>query len=453
MIDKFSFVYQVEQCLANIRAFNPRINSMITDLSEQALDEALHLDRIAETGAWPGLLYGLPMSVKDCIDVRAVRTTFGSGAFVNNIAQEDATVVARARAAGTVVVGKDNLNEWCYGGTTQNDHFGICRNPWDLNCIPGGSSGGSAASVAAGMSLVAFGSDTGGSVRMPAALCGLAGLRPTLGRLSNFGTVSLTSQFDTVGPMAYRVADVARAFVAAAGYDRQDPLSVRHPLNSFLPSLSDSSLAGVKIGIPRSFFFENLGPQVQERVESALRQMEALGATLIDVQLDGAHGILADAALVAAAEVAYRHKNRIEYEPQTLGPEILRRMKTGFDVQGIDMAAALERIQRWGHVVRRALDEQVHVIATPTTPITAPEIKNSADMVAITGRLLSFTYTFTPTGLPAITVPCGFDASGLPIGIQLVGAQFDEPLLLRAGAAYQSHTEFHKARPPLIQIA
>lgn len=449
MTGRSTFVDRTEQCAARITLINPRINSVITDLSAGALAHAFELDKKAAAGEWPGLLYGLPLSIKDSIDVGGARTTFGSIAFAKHIAKEDATVVSRARAAGAVIIAKDNLNEWCYGGTTQNDHFGICRNPWDTTRIPGGSSGGSAASVAAGLSDLAFGSDTGGSVRMPSALCGIAGLRPTLGRISSVGTVSVTSHFDTIGPMAYHVSDVARAFAAVAGFDERDPLSRREPATAFLARLHDGDLTGITIGIPKNFFYDDLDPAVATCTAATLKQFERLGATLVDVQLDGAEHILEEAARIAAAEVAYRHRDRILNHPKTIGPEVLRRMKTGFDVSGIEIAAAVDKLMQWKHTVRRVLDRHATVIATPTTPITAPPITASGDMIATTRRLLSFTYPFSPVGVPALTVPCGFDGDGLPIGIQLVGAPLQEPTLLRMGVAFQDKTAFHESRPDL----
>lgn len=439
-------VQATTRALESIEALNPELNAMLTVTSEMALDEARAADAAEEHGEWLGLLQGVPVSVKDCMDRAGVRTTYGSHASVATVATQDATVVRRLRAAGSVFLGKNNLHEWCFGGTTQNEHFGPCRNPWDPARIPGGSSGGSGAAVAAGMCRVSLGTDTGGSVRIPAAMCGVSGLRPTVGSVPNTGVVEVSVGFDTVGPLAYDVSDVARTFVAIAGYDPRDPISAPHAYGDVLAGMRDG-IAGVRVGVPRRFFFDDVQPDVAQRVLEATRELEACGATIVEIELSGADRAHQDAAFtITVADMAARHRERIENAPETIGPETLRRMQLGLAVSGVDYAAASRRLGEWKAQLRKIF-ASVDLIATPTCPMVAPKIAAAADMIETTRGLTRFTFAFGQAGLPATSVPCGFDRDGMPVGFQLIAPWFAEALLFRAGVAYQSRTEFHRARP------
>lgn len=439
---------ETEHSLDAIERLNPELNAMLAITRESALEAARAADAATARGEWLGLLHGATLTVKDCMDVAGLPTTFGSGAHRDNVAASDATVVRRLRDAGAVLLGKNNLHEWCFGGTTQNDHFGACRNPWDPARIPGGSSGGSAAAVAAGMCRIALGTDTGGSVRIPAAMCGVTGLRPTVGRVPNTGVVEVSAGFDTVGPLAYHVSDVARAFAAIAGYDPRDPLSSSRALEDVLCTMK-GGIAGLRIGVPYQFYFDDTQPGVAQAVLDALRTLEACGATIREIALDGAAQAQEDCAFtVAVADAADVHRARIEFEPETLGPETLRRLQLGLAVSAIDYAAASRRLARWKTQLRAAFDD-VDVILTPTCPFVAPKIESAANMIETTRGLTRFTFALGHTGAPALSLPCGIDRDGMPVGMQLVAPWFSEGVLFRAGFAYQTVTDFHRLRPPI----
>lgn len=441
-----SAVFETERALEAIEQHNPRVNAILTVDAGAALKQARAADRAAEAGDWLGLLHGLPTTVKDCLNVAGYRTTFGSRAFRDNVAQDDSEAVRRFVAAGSVIVGKTNLSEFCYGLTNENPHYGNCRNPWDLDRIPGGSSGGSAASVAAGMCRISWGSDTGGSVRVPAALCGVVGLRPTIGRVPNTGALEASAQFDVIGPMAYAVSDVARAFAAVAGYDPADHQSVDQPVPNFLPALRDG-LSGVRIGLPRRFFFEDCQSEVEARALAAGSALERAGAHLVDVDVPNAEDAQAHTmSSIILADMADAHRGRMEEQPDTIGPEVLRRLRLGVPIKGMDYARSLRWLLKWKVCWRRLFDT-VDLILTPTTPRTAPGLVDAADMIAASQIMSRNTFGVGTVGLPAISLPCGFDGQGLPIGVQLAAKWLDEPLLLRAGVAYQAQTEFHRSRP------
>lgn len=443
-----SSVFETERALEAIEQHNPRVNAILTVDAGAALKQARAADRAAEAGDWLGLLHGLPTTVKDCLDVAGCRTTFGSGAFRDNIALDDSEAVRRFVETGSVIVGKTNLSEFCYGLTNENAHYGNCRNPWNLDCIPGGSSGGSAASVAAGMCRISWGSDTGGSVRVPAALCGLVGLRPTIGRVPNAGALEASAQFDVIGPMAYSVTDVARAFAAVAGYDPADYLSVDQPVPNFLPALRDG-ISGARIGLPRRFFFEDCQSEVEACVLAAASALERAGACLVDVDVENAEEAQAHTmSSIIIADMADMHRGRMSEQPETLGPEVLRRLRLGVPSKAMDYAGSLRWLLKWKVCWRRLFDK-VDLILTPTTPRTAPRLVDAADMIAASQILSRNTFGVGAVGLPAISLPCGFDGLGMPIGVQLAAKWFDEPLLFRAGVAYQAQTEFHRSRPRL----
>jgi len=443
-----SAVAEAEAALESIRKNNGRVNAVFPLEEADVLHNARAADKAIESGDWFGLLHGVPVTVKDCLNIKGLRTTFGSGAFRNNIAEVDSETARRFLAAGPVLLAKNNLSEFCYGFTNENVHFGNCNNPWDLERIPGGSSGGSAASVAAGMCRISMGSDTGGSVRVPAALCGVAGLRPTVGSFSNRDALELSTTFDVIGPLSYNVADLARTFAAVAGYDPHDHQSVDIPVSNFLPTLK-SGVGGVKLGIPRRFFFDDLQPEVGARVMDAARQMEQLGARIVEIDVTDAEVAQEKTMFnTIAADLADVHHERMEKEPETIGAEVLRRLKLGLTVGGMDYSRSLRWLLKW-KVVWRSIFDQVDLVLVPTTSRTAPRRADSADMIAASKAISRNAFGIGAVGLPSMSVPCGFDNNGMPVGMLLVARWFDEPALFRAGVAYQSRTEFHRARPRL----
>ena len=365
-------VRATEHYLGVIERLNPTLNAILTVTAELALQQAHAADKAAAEGEWLGLLHGVPMTVKDCLQVAGVRTTYGSIMLKDHISNSDSEVVRRIRRSGPVFLGKTNLPEFCYGATTHNVHFGNCVNPWDITRIPGGSSGGAAASLAAGMSRIAFGSDTGGSVRCPSSLCGISGIRPTVGRIPNTNALALTIHADTIGMMARSVADVARGFAAIAGYDPDDVQSEDVPVDNFLPTLRDG-IEGVRIGIPKTFFYENCEPDVVKRVQEATKVLEACGAKLVDVEIKGAEETrVATGPTILAIDMADEHRENLQTRPEDYGPEVLRRLRGGEPFKGTDYAHALRIIVRWKHQFK-ALFQDVDIIATPTTSIVAPK--------------------------------------------------------------------------------
>ena len=440
---------QVKRCLDNIDRFDQQVNAFIAVLSETALEEAQQADDNYAGGGGAGLLAGVPISVKDCIDVAGVRCTNGSLFFKDYVPERDALIVQRLRKAGAVIVGKTNLHEFAYGSTTQNPHYGPTRNPWDLTRIPSGSSGGAGASLAADMCVGAVGSDTGGSVRTPAAINGVTGLRPTMGSIPMTGSFTrICPAIDTVGPLGKSVDIVARMFTAMAGYDDDDIYSVRHSWDDAFQEMS-SGIAGLRIGLPRHFFFDDLEPGIGDAVEEAATQMGQLGAVISEIELEGADSAQQDVMPMVWADAYEYHRERVEDAPELFGQDVRDRILLGRDISGRDYAAALRARERWNRVVDRALQE-VDVILTPTTPRVAPSIEASSDMLATTHHLTRFTYLFSWSGLPGLSIPCGFTVNELPIGVLLNGRPYEEGVLFRIGSDYQANTDWHQRKPPLL---
>ncbi|MCH2480571.1 MAG: amidase [Gammaproteobacteria bacterium] len=447
-----SAIEETRRCLNNIERFDSVVNAFISVLAESALREAESIDRAREQGAVSGLLAGVPISVKDCIDVAGTPCTNGSTFFADYVPEIDALVVQRLRQAGAVILGKTNLHEFAYGSTTQNPHYGSTRNPWDLDRIPSGSSGGAGASVAAQMCVGAVGSDTGGSVRTPAAINGVSGLRPSMGSIPMTGSFTrICPAIDTVGPLGESVEIVARMFAVMAGYDDDDLYSVRREQPDFLGSL-DNGIKGIRIGLPQKFFLEDLEEGVGSAVEASAQRLAALGADIVEIELEGAEYAQQSVMPMVWADAYEYHRERVESAPEKFGRDVLDRILLGRDIAGCDYAAALRARERWNRTVDRTL-EQVDVILTPTTPITAPLVEESSDMLSTTHHLTRFTYLFSWAGLPGLSVPCGFTSAGMPIGMLLNGRPWEETLLFQIGHSYQNDTDWHSRRPPLLNAA
>jgi aspartyl-tRNA(Asn)/glutamyl-tRNA(Gln) amidotransferase subunit A len=437
----------LEAVLARIAREQPRLNAFITTTGELARADARRVDERREHGEVAGPLAGLPIAVKDNIDVAGAAATRGSSFFRDRVPERDAEVVHRLRAAGAVIVGKLALHEFAYGATTNNPHYGACRNPWDPDRIPGGSSGGAGAAVGADLCLGALGTDTGGSVRIPAALNGVSALRPTYGAVSNRGVFPISASLDTVGPVARSVADVARIFAVVAGYDRADPWAVEHPLDDPRAHLHDGA-AGLRIGLPTSFFFDDLEPAIERNTHAVAERLAALGADVVEVDVPGAERAVDAATLLIRAEALALHRGRLDAEPERFGEDVRRRLELGRDISGADVADAIARMREWRAFMLTVFDD-VDVVLTPTTNATAPRI-DDAEMIATTARLTRFTYAWSLASMPAVSVPCGLDERGLPTGAQLAAAPWRDAVALRCGHALQSVTSWHRARPPLV---
>ena len=442
-----SAVEQVESCLSGITKHDDRLRATITVMADEARAAAERCDAAAAEGRWLGLLHGTPIALKDNIATAGVRTTSGSRFFADHVPDQDAAVAARLRAAGAILIAKTNLAEFALGATTQNPHYGSCRTPWDPDRVPGGSSGGSAAAVAAGMAVAALGTDTGASVRLPGALNGVVGLRPTTGRVSNHGTTPASPSLDTVGPLAYRVEDVARILAVIEGYDRRDPSSVDGPRDPILSQLDDG-VSGMRIGVPASYFFEDIDDGVDTVVRAALDRLSNLGAHVQQVDLEGAAKVQVMTQRIIFPDLAAFHATRLSEAPDDFGPDLLRGLREiGMATTGVQYAEAMAWRSRWRRRVHRMLVD-VDLIATPVAPTVAPRV-DELDKHALGSPLVSLTNAWSLADVPAVSVPCGF-SDGLPVGLQLIGPPWQDGRVLRAAAAYQHSTEWHTHRPALI---
>ncbi len=437
-----------EACLANIESHNCAVNAMITPLPESARIEAAAADRAASEGRWLGLLHGMPVALKDNIEMAGVRTTSGSLLFENNIPNADAPVVDRLRAAGAVFVGKATMHELAFGVRSTNPISGQCRNPWNLDHVPGGSSGGSGAAVAAEMCVGALGTDTGGSVRCPASMNGVTGLRPTHGAIPITGITPVSVSHDSVGPLARRVEDVARLFAVLCGYEPNDPQSRERSYENFLPTLGQG-IEGLRIGLPSRFYFDDLLPQVETAVRAAAQVFERLGAELCEIDIEGAENSHRWAATIIYADMCAHYGERIVATPEMFSDQVRERIAAGLDYSGADVAHALTARDVWRRTIRNVFDG-VDLILVPTIPGEAPRIEDSRSLLAATHDATRFTYGGALAKIPGLSLPCGFTDRGLPIGVMLEAAWWNEPLLFRAGYAFQQETDWHLRRAPLL---
>jgi aspartyl-tRNA(Asn)/glutamyl-tRNA(Gln) amidotransferase subunit A len=449
---KISPVELVRWMLERIEHQNPRLNAYLTVTPELALDQARRAEKEILRGRSRGPLHGIPISLKDNIWTLGVRTTAGSKFLSDFVPQEDATVVRRLMGAGAVLLGKTNLHEFAYGVTTNNAHYGPTRNPWDLARIPGGSSGGSAAALAAGLCFGSVGSDTGGSIRIPAALCGIVGLKPTFGRVSCHGVVPLARTFDVVGPLARTVADAALLLSVIAGADPLDPTSDRTRVPDFAASLRGRK-PRVRLGWPQEYFWEMLDPEVRAIAERAVHSFEKLGATIEEVSLPQIKDSEAPSTQIALAEARQFHESQGWYPARAAdySEEVRKRLEMGVDVRATDYIAALDKMKIVGADFEAAF-QSVDAIVAPTVPCPAPEIGQKTVRIGdseepVRGALVGMNRPANFTGLPAISVPCGFTISGLPVGLQLIGRAFDEADLLRIAHLYEQSHSWHTRHP------
>lgn len=429
-----------------IQAWDGKINAFITLTEESALQAAREAQSRLLAEAPGSLLNGLPLALKDLFETQGVRTTAGSKFFRDYIPPADAATVAALRSAGAVLLGKLNMHEIALGVTNVNPHYGACRNPWDLQHISGGSSGGSAAALAAEFCIGALGSDTGGSIRIPASLCGVVGLKPTFGRISLRGVIPLSWNLDHAGPMARRVEDVAALLQVMAGYDPQDPYSIRKPVDDYLEEI-ELGVAGWRVVLARDEFFNQADPEVLQAIQTAAAKFEQLGAHVETREVPGAYQAAKANGLMVTSDAAAYHQQRLGERPQDFGEDVLRRLRNGADHSAGEYILA----RRTQSVTRRQYEryfEQVDVLLTPTTPVTAPLIEGP-DAVEQAGRLTRFTAPFNLSGLPAISLPCGFTEERLPVGLQMIAAPWAEKKLLRAAFTYQQATSWHTRRPQI----
>jgi len=462
-----------EAHLERIKAVEPQLSAFNTVIAERAMDRARALDAQQKAGATMGPLHGVPVAIKDNMCTAGVPTTASSRILRGYVPPYSATAVSRLEAAGAVVIGKTNLDEFAMGSSTENSALGATRNPWDLARTPGGSSGGSAAAVAAGLVTLALGSDTGGSIRQPAALCGVVGLKPTYGRVSRYGLMAFASSLDQIGPFAHTVHDAALAFQAIGGHDGHDATSSAETMPDLVASLT-GDIKGLRVGVPKAFLSEGVDAAVLDAFKVAMQTLAARGARLVDIELSHASYGIPVYYLIATAEassnlarydgVRYGHRTTIEKDDTLLtmyqrsrdegfGPEVKRRIMLGTYVLSAGYYDAYYlKAQQVRTLLRRDFEQAfatVDVVATPTTPTPAFRLgEKTSDPIQMYLNDI-FTVSANLTGLPAISVPCGFSLDRLPIGYQLTGRMFDEATLLRAADAYQRDTTFHSEIPIL----
>ncbi|MEO1194357.1 MAG: amidase [Pseudomonadota bacterium] len=437
--------------LQRIEALNPRLNAFITVAAEQALDQARAQEAEMQAGRLRGPLQGLPIGHKDLYATKDLPTTGGSRILEGQVPEQNATVVERLLEAGMITLGKLNTHEFAYGPTGVHSAAGPSRNPWDLERITAGSSGGSGGAVAAGLVPVASGSDTGGSIRMPAACCGVTGLKPTYGRVSRAGILPLCWTMDHAGPLACSARDAALILQATAGHDPRDAASAVKPVPDYLAALT-GSLAGLKIGVPRRYFFDQAQEAVVRRVEEALAVLADQGAQLVEVEIPYIEHAQLAALPIYLAEATAFHEDWLGDKADLYTDQVRSFLELGEHLLAKDYLHAQRYRTLLGQSMAAVFTE-VDLLATPGLAITATPL--AEEMVSIRGQevpvfgaLLRNTEPFDQTGLPALVVPCGF-AEGLPVSLQLAGRAFDEETVLRAGDAYQRVTDWHQQRPKL----
>jgi aspartyl-tRNA(Asn)/glutamyl-tRNA(Gln) amidotransferase subunit A len=435
--------------LRRIEALNPSINAYITVTSERAREDARRATEEMAAGNVRGPLHGIPIAHKDLYETAGIRTTGGSKIHADYIPTADCTVARKLRDAGTILLGKLNTHEYAYGVTTNNPHYGPTRNPWDLERIPAGSSGGSGAAIAAGLASATTGSDTGGSIRMPASLCGVVGLKPTFGRVSKAGVLPLSYRYDHTGPLTRTVEDAALMLNAMAGYDPLDPATVRMPVPDVAADLG-LGVRGLRIGVVREYFFAELEEDIAAALEDAITELQRLGAQFYDVAIPGVAEGLGGTFGQVLAEAQSIHAQSLRERPRDFGADVLQ-MLSSYTPTASDLLSGQRAVDTLTAAMRSAL-ETVDVLLTPTTPIAAPLI--GQDVVrygslteSVMGAMIRCTAPFNTTHLPALSLPCGFNRLGLPIGLQIAGRPFDEATVLRVGHAYERATDWHLRSP------
>jgi aspartyl-tRNA(Asn)/glutamyl-tRNA(Gln) amidotransferase subunit A len=457
--------------LARARAVDGEVRAFRAIFADGAMAEAERLDRERREGRPPGPLAGVPVAIKDVLCCRGAPTTCGSRILGSFVPVYDATCVARLRAAGAVILGKTNMDEFAMGSSTENSAYEKTRNPWDLDRVPGGSSGGSAAAVAAGEAPAALGTDTGGSIRQPAAFCGVSALKPTYGRVSRYGLVAFASSLDQAGPFGRTVEDVARILQVIAGHDPKDSTSAPREVPDYLAGLRRGA-SGLRIGVPKEYFPRGLDAEVDSAVRSALLLAEKAGATVQEISLPHTEYAIPAYYIVATAEassnlarydgVRYGHRTArpesladlyVRSRTEGFGPEVKRRIMLGTYVLSSGYYDAYYlKAQKVRTLIRRDFErafERVDLIVTPTTPTAAFRIGEKVDDPLAMYLSDIFTVTINLSGLPGMSIPCGLTKARLPIGLQIVGRPFDEETVLRLAATLEADLKFGDRRPPL----
>ena len=443
---QFSPVELTRAYLERISQLNSTLNVYLTVMAEEALAMATAAEQQMMNSEDLGPLHGIPVALKDNCDVTGIRMTAGTKFLQNNVATSDSEVTARLRRAGAIFLGKTHMHEWAIGATTRNPHFGPCRNPWDPSRVPGGSSGGSGAALASDMALATIGTDTGGSVRIPAALNGISGIRPTAGRVSIRGVIPVSWTFDTIGPMARRAEDVAHLLQVIAGYDPHESTSIDVPVPDYFATLR-SGIKGLRAGLCTGHFQKEPIPSVTSAVQNATRTFQDLGAHVEELELTGAESVIDRMSELILTDAAAYHQERRAARPQDFGQDVMTRLNRGAAVTGMQYALARQAQREW----QRKMEEvftRYDILLAPTCGMAAPIIEQS-EGVETTRLLTRFTYPFNLAQVPVLSIPCGFTEEHMPIGLQVAARHWHEALILRVAWAYQQATDWHLQRPAL----
>src|ERR1700736_3482850 len=441
-----------QSCLDRIKQWQPRLNAFMAIEAEQALAAADAADTALAKGNVSGPLHGVPLAHKDMYYDAGKVVTCGSKIRREFVATATSTALQRLKDAGTIRLGSLQMAEFAYGPTGHNAHYGPVHNPWGLGHITGGSSSGSGSAVAARLTFAALGSDTGGSIRMPAHFCGVTGLKTTYGRISRAGAMPLSQSLDTVGPLARTAEDCALLLGLMAGADPEDPTAIAGAGPDYTAAVREP-VKGLTFGVPAAFYVDDLDPEVARILDETVAVFKREGADVVQVELPDQRQLTAACQLVLAVEAAAFHKRWLIERPQDYGPQVLMRLQNGLAVSGVTYLEAM----RWrgpalsAHLAAVA---GVDAVIAPVAPVAAPtiaesDVGNSPDAEAVIQRLTRFTRPINYLGLPSLAIPVGFTRSGLPVGMQLIGRSFDEATLLRIGAAFQRATDFHDRIPEL----
>ncbi len=433
--------------LARITKLQPAINAYLTVTAELALTQARQAEKEIAGGRYKGWLHGIPVCLKDIFYTRGIRTTAGSKILNKFVPKENAAAVDRLLEAGCILLGKTNLHEFAYGATNVNPHYGPVHNPWDSSRISGGSSGGSAAAVVSAQAIASLGSDTGGSVRIPAAACGCVGLKPTYGRVPLHGVIPLASTLDHGGVLCRCVEDAAHVLAVISEPDQHDSGSSKASNRAL-----KSGVKGLQIGLPRQFFFDAIQLVVRQKVLAAIGVLEQLGAEICEVDMKRMKETTRLAADITAAEALAYHSKWLERRAESYGADVRAHLEEGKSIPALVYLQAQQLRRRYTEELEACL-ESVNVLAAPTLPVVAPgieenEVRTGRSAENVRPALLRLTRPGNLTGLPAISVPCGFSKDGLPVGLQLIGRRFDEATVLRVAYAYERATPWHKQFPP-----
>jgi aspartyl-tRNA(Asn)/glutamyl-tRNA(Gln) amidotransferase subunit A len=447
---RFSSREVTQSCLERIAKWQPHLNAFMAVEGEAALTAADRADAAMAKGGPRGALHGVPLAHKDMYYDAGQVVTCGSKIRRHFVATTTATALQRLKDAGTVRLGSLQMAEFAYGPTGHNSHYGPVHNPFGLDRITGGSSSGSGSAVAARLTFAALGSDTGGSVRMPAHFCGVTGLKTTYGRISRAGAMPLSHSLDTVGPLARTAEDCALLLGLMAGADPLDPTALAGPVPNFVAATREP-ISGLTIGVPSAFYVDDLDPEVARILDDTLAVLKREGVKIVQVELPDQRQLTAACQLVLAVEAAAFHKRWMIERPQDYGPQVLMRLQNGLAIPGVSYLEAM----RWrgpALAAHLAAVAGVDAVIAPVAPVAAPtiaesDVGNSPDAEAVIQRLTRFTRPINYLGLPSLSIPSGFTRDGLPVGLQVIGRSFDEAMLLRIGAAFQRVTDFHDKVP------